>query len=383
MIITPLILGRGQAGHALAKSLCCLNVIKPELQIQPAIFLARDTSLALEKQKNINPVLCISNPHGLHANAIQEAEKAGFSAILCEKPACVNLSQLIELRSIKTPTAIMLVYRQTWGIQTLKSLINDGFLGEIITIEGRYWQASQAIRSLKNSEKKNNSTHNINISDEAKRTQLKPPGRKLQEVVDEDNDVSTINVKSSSKSWKEDPLLSGYYDCFLDIGTHWIDVVSHLIGQTPTKINGWRSYANSESPHRDTHIHLNVEYSNIFAFGSISKTYHGASNNFEINVIGTKKSATWIFLKPDEILIGEGNEKKYITRSSTEFGSQQPPFHGLGWLEGYIEIASQLFGEVFENKKTTYPNLNSHLDNLEQMLSTHWYSGVCTNKNWK
>lgn len=323
MTITPLILGSGRAGDAFAKSFACLNLLKPNLKIAHSIFLNRGCSLASEMKKYEHPLLCISNPHGLHAETILEADLAGFDGILCEKPACVNLAEVQKLRQVKTPTAVMHGYRQMWGLQTIKQMLGDGKFGELISIEGRYWQSS-------------------------------------------------ATVKATQKGWKDDTRLSGEFDTYLDIGTHWVDAANYLIGSNPTRIKGWRSYINSESPHRDSHIQLAMDYPKGRAFGSISKTYHGAGNHFEVNVIGAKMSATWEFLKPDEIFIGEGKDRRVMSRKESEIGSQQPPHHGMGWLEGYIEIASRLLGEVYEGKKLEYPRLSENLDTIEGMLKAEW-----------
>lgn len=331
MKITPLILGNGRSGQAIAKSLACLNLIRPELKIEMPVWLDRGASLADERKKYQNAVLCISNPHGLHAEAILEADQAGFDAILCEKPACVNLEEVKKLRQVKTPAAILHVYRQMWGIQTIKQMVEDGKFGELISIEGRYWQASTAERAIQR------------------------------------------GSAPSPKGWKDDPKLSGEYDTYLDVGTHWVDAASFLIGSSPARINGWRSYVNAESSHRDSHIQLSIDYPKGRAFSSISKTYHGATNRFEINVIGSKMSATWEFMKPDEIFIGEGRDRRVLTRKESILGSQHPPHHGMGWLEGYIEIASRLLSDAYKLERQEYPRLERNLDTLEAMLRAEWH----------
>jgi predicted dehydrogenase len=278
MSITPFILGTGRAGLAIAKSLACLNILQPELELQPAIWLKRGASLADAKSRHLNSLLCIANPHGLHAEAILAADKAGFSAILCEKPACVNLEQIELLKKVRTPVAVFHGYRQMWGLQTIKKMIVDQTFGQLISIEGRYWQASTAERSLQ-----------------------RIPGQ-----------VAAL-------TWKDQVALSGEFDTYLDTGTHWIDAVSFLMNSTPTQIHGWRSYMNAVSPHRDSHVQVAVDFPNSGrAFGSISKTYHGADNHFEINVIGEKLSAAWEFLKPDEIQIGEGRNRRILTRTESK-----------------------------------------------------------------
>lgn len=210
-------------------------------------------------------------------------------------------------------------------------MLQDGQLGELISIEGRYWQASVAERAIAN------------------------------------------EGKTLLKSWKDDPRLSGDFDTYLDVGSHWIDAVSFLMGTSPSLITGWRSYLNSNAPHRDSHVHLALEFPGASrAFGSVSKTFHGAPNHFEINLIGSRRSATWEFLKPDEIQIGEGRDRGILTRKSCEQGSNQPPHHGMGWLEGYIEIASRLFQEIYQGRASNYPRLSDNLDLLQAMLGIAW-----------
>ncbi len=344
MKITPYILGRGRSGQALMKSLLSLSAIQPELGIQPPVQLARTTPLKSARTESDAAILCIAHPHGLHADAILEAEQAqNFDAILCEKPACVTLEEAHKLRGIKTPTAILHVYRQTWGVQTLKSLLDQGQLGQLVSIEGRYWTASAAERAL-------TAAHSTSA----------PGGPGLP-------------------GWKDDPRLSGEYDTYLDLGTHWVDAASFLMGKAPSRVDGWRSYVNGGSSHRDTHVQLVLEFPNGGrAFGSVSKNLHGATNQFEITLIGSKASASWEFLKPDEIVIGEGRDRRVLTRKTSDFGSRQPAFHGLGWLEGYIEISSRLLTEVYLGKKANYPDLKSHLDVLEAMLQVSWKSDAQT-----
>ncbi|MBN8554936.1 MAG: Gfo/Idh/MocA family oxidoreductase [Deltaproteobacteria bacterium] len=272
-----------------------------------------------------NPILLIANPPGLHSIYIEEAARSGFKAVVVEKPSCVRHEEISVLEKVKIPVAVCHIYRQMWGPQTLKAMIDSGEMGEIISIEGRYWQSSTAQRAL---------------------------------------------TGEKTKSWKNDPQLSGEYDALLDVGTHWVDVATFLIGEMPRNGSVWLSYANAEAAHRDSHVHLNLEFSKgRRVMSSISKTFHGATNHFEINVIGTLKSATWTFLDPDEIWIGQGNQKSTLTRKSTILGSCQPVFHGMGWLEGYIEIFYQLFKELSDEPFTAYPNLRDNLAMLKSLMA--------------
>jgi predicted dehydrogenase len=328
-VITPLILGTGSAGKAIAKSLAAAAIDRPELGLAPPVWLARGASLEAERKKYGSAVLCIANPHGLHAETILAAERAGFDGILCEKPTAVDAKEVEALRSVKTPTAVFQVYRQTWGLQTIGAWIREGKLGELIAVEGRYWQSSLAAWALTGG--------------------AKPPG------------------------WKDDPRFSGAYDVYLDLGVHWVDAASFLAGGAPTGMEAWRSYRNAPSAHRDTHVQAALTFaSGARGLASFSKTVHGATNGFEIHAIGEKGAASWHFLNPDEITLGEGRDRRIVARDTSVYGSRQWPFHGLGWIEGYVEIAARLAGEITGQSRAGYPTLAESLDVLEAMFRAEW-----------
>ena len=84
MKITPWILGTGQAGQAAAKSLASLALLQPEFGIQPVRWLERSTTFATLATAGGCPLLVISNPHGLHTQAILAAAAAGIQHIVTE-----------------------------------------------------------------------------------------------------------------------------------------------------------------------------------------------------------------------------------------------------------------------------------------------------------
>jgi len=324
MKITPFILGSGRAAKAIERSLSILNASGEGWQVAPPVYLKRGEPLPTVVHEP-HPVLLIANPPGLHAQALIEGQKAGFALMIVEKPVCVNLEEVELLRGLKTPVAVCHVYRQTWGVQTLKKMLEAKEFGELITIEGRYWQSSAAQRAV---------------------------------------------GETKGGGWKNDPRLSGPSDALLDVGVHWVDSALFLAGKALNKTSLWRSYANAEAPHRDTHVQLSLDFEGgARAFASISKTLHGSLNHFEINVIGTQAAATWNFLQPDQIEMGSGSSLKMLYRKDLSYGSGQGPFHGLGWLEGYVEIFRQSFKQLKGVPFEPYPSLHGHLDMLSSLLS--------------
>ena len=297
----PYIAGGGRAGLAIARALALLPSVRPSLALTlaPVTWVPRGARLAEVIRQPENSLLFLANPPGLHARMLLEADVLGVHGLVTEKPSCVRSDEVNALEGLSQEAAVLHVYRQTWGVQMLKALLTSGELGEVVGIEGRYWQASTAVRAL-----------------------------------------SAENASSHQPfAWKDDPELSGPGDAILDVGTHWLDAVAFLAGQTPSFLRTRRSYVNAPRPHRDSHCHVELVFpSGLHAFGSISKTFHGADNLFELVVIGSKASARWEFLRPDEIILGQGTSTRRLVRSSLDLGSRQAAYHGLGWLEGYVEI---------------------------------------------
>lgn len=323
--ITPLILGSGMSGQAIAKSMAILSTQHPNLSIAPAKFLSRSDSLSSAFKSSSTPILFIANPHGLHAKTLLEASKAGFTHIVCEKPACTSLEEVNSLRNISSHVAILHGYRVMWGPHELKRLVASGELGEIFAIEGRYWQSSAAARA--------------------------------------------VQPAPAKSGWKNDTTISGPHDVLLDLSTHWLDLATSIIGALPTHIHPHLFFANSEASHRDTHNHLSITFpKNIRGAASISKTVHGATNDLEIMILGTKGSATWKFLNPDELIIGKGSSRTIVARQDRTRGSTLPSFHAAGWLEGYIEICSQMLNNLTSGKPGHYPTLRESLDLLEVLF---------------
>ncbi len=332
MKIQPFILGSGRSALAIRESLALLREQTFGQSDNLILLEPRQVPRGASPTPDLNAeksVLFISTPHALHAPQILAAANAGFHAIGCEKPSCVDRGQLQSLRDVSIPVAIYHVYREMWGPKTLKQMIGEGFFGELISLEGRYWQASTAERALSN-------------------------GPKVE-------------------SWKNEVQLSGPSDALIDVGVHWLDLVRHLAGENPLRISGWKSFKNADQPHRDSHVQLALDFaSGLRAWGSISKTFHGSGNHFEINVIGTRASATWTFMDPDLIWIGEGRERRTLTRKSTTLGTGHPPHHSAGWLEGYLEINRNLLRSVLGLPASSFPTLSENLELLSSVFETRF-----------
>jgi predicted dehydrogenase len=184
--------------------------------------------------------------------------------------------------------------------------------------------------------------------------------------------------QQSRQAWKNDPTSSGPSDALFDIGSHWSDMAIWLAGERPREARAKFSFVNAETPHRDSHVYLDFDFpSGITARATISKTYHGTSNNFEITALGSKGALTWRFLNPDEIVHGVGGSYSILRRTDATYGSCQRPFHGVGWLEGYTEIIHQVTRNIIGKDYRSVPTLQEQAELFEILLSL-----VATN-SWK
>jgi predicted dehydrogenase len=324
--IAPVLLGRGMAGQAILKSLAIVSQTDPDLTVLPVRALQRGDSLNSDLSNKTDNVLFVANPSGLHAQVILEAAKSDFQAIAADKPVCVRPEEIPLLQNIHIPVTVFHGYRAMWGTRTIKDLIDSGKLGDVFSFESRYWQSSSA--------------------------------------------QTALDGLPEKRAWKNDPTLNGPYDTLIDLGSHVVDICLYLMAATPIQSKCWVSYQNSVAPHRDTHVHLLLQFQgNRRAFASISKTTHGASNNFEYTVIGTNAAATWRFLQPDEVEFGAGNRTSIIRRQAPDESSGSSPFHGLGWLEGYVEITRQTLRAAAGLSSRPVPTLQESLAAMNVLLN--------------
>jgi predicted dehydrogenase len=323
--VVPVVVGRGMAGQAILKSLAIVSQSDPDLNLLPVRMIPRGSPPVSGQSAQAENVLFIANPSGLHAQYILEGANSKFSVIAADKPVCVRPEEISLLGNIQIPVTVFHGYRAMWGTRTIKSMIESGALGDVFSFESRYWQSSSAQTAIAGSVEK--------------------------------------------RIWKNSPQLNGPLDVLTDLGSHVVDICLHLMAEKPAESKCWMSYQNSAAPHRDTHVHLILKFSgDRRAIASISKTMHGATNNFEYTVVGTKAAATWRFLQPDEIEFGSGNQTSIIRRQDPNESSGSLPFHGLGWLEGYVEITRQTLRLAAGLNTLPVPTLQESLAVMDVLL---------------
>ena len=323
--ITPVVVGRGMAGRAILNSLAIISQSDPELEVLPARLAERGDPFASYVSDRSDNVLFLANPSALHASSILEGIAAGFSAVASEKPVCVHAGEIDKLRAVEAFVPVYHGSRVMWGPKEVKRMISDGELGEVFSLEARYWQSSAAVAD---------------------------PG-----------------AAPVGHSWKNDPKLNGPHDALTDLGSHVVDMFLYLMADRPVRSRCRLFYRNAASAHRDTHVYLLLDFpGDRHATASISKTLHGAGNELEFTVIGTRGSATWRFQRPDEVEFGRGHRRTVIARNIPHPSSRTVPFHGLGWLEGYVYITHQALRSVSGLNASPVPTISEALNVMEVLL---------------
>jgi predicted dehydrogenase len=327
MELNPVIVGRGMAGQAMERSLRIVETLEPEVSILKPTYIERGAPLARYIKAAAKNLLFIANPHAFHTATLREGLSAGFDGIVVDKPVAISREQASQIRGVTIPVGVCHGYRMMWGPQTIKEMCLTGQIGEVFSIEGSYLQSSSAQAALN-------------------------------------------PAKPSRQAWKNDPLASGPSDALFDIGSHWSDMAIWLAGELPRSARAKFSFVNAETEHRDSHVYLDLDFpSGVAGRATISKTFHGTSNNFEITVLGSTGALTWRFLNPDEIVHGVGGSYSVLRRTDATFGSCQRPFHGTGWLEGYTEVIHQTIRSMFGMGSRPVPSLEEQADLFEILLS--------------
>jgi len=322
--VTPIVVGRGMAGSAIMTSVPIIARMDPELELSPVRTVERGRNPAVYISEQTSNALFLANPSGMHAASILQGLESDFDAIAVEKPACVTVDEIDRLKTIHRAISVYHGYRVLWGPRKIREMVTAGELGDVFCFEARYWQSSSAQKSLRG---------------------------------------------AAEKNWKDDPSLNGPRDTLTDLGSHIVDLCLHLMSDQPIRCRCRLFYRNAPSPHRDTHVHLTMQFpGDRQAVASISKTLHGSGNDLEFTVLGTRGAATWKFMSPDEVVFGEGSRRIVVSREAKNPSSGSLPFHGLGWLEGYVEITHQTLRRASGLPASPVPDLTEALRVMDVLL---------------
>lgn len=272
-------------------------------------------------------VVHICSPNRFHCAMALAALKAG-KHVVCEKPLAMNTREtaaIVKLaRQAGTVFAVNYNVRFYPAVLQLRKLVADGAFGEIIHVNGSY----------------------------------------LQDWLFKDTDYN----------WRLLPGEGGKLRAVADIGTHWMDTVSFILGakirnvfadlgtfhrtrrrplgevQTFTNAGADQQYQ-SYAVKTEDFANVLLEFGNG-ARGNlaVSQVAAGRKNRIRLELYGAKKSAWWCSEDPEMLHFGNRDgANETAVRATAAFGegaagfSDYPPGH----VEGFPDTFKMLFRSIY------------------------------------
>ena len=274
-------------------------------------------------------VVHICTPNYLHFPMAKAALAAG-KHVICEKPLATNSqesAELVSLASEKGLTAIVNYNLRFYPLcQEARARIKEGEAGEIRLIHGAY----------------------------------------LQDWL----------FLPTDWNWRLDPVLGGRLRAVADIGTHWIDMVTHLTGlRVSAVLADLATFISTRyKPMQEVSTFVGkLETSNdykpvpittedigtillLFENGArgcltISQISPGRKNYFWWEISGSKCSMRWDQENPNELWLGfREKPNQLLIKDPSLMHNAARPFAAFpgGHAEGYPDTHYQLFKQVYD-----------------------------------
>jgi predicted dehydrogenase len=270
----------------------------------------------------------ICTPNVQHAPMSLAAIDAG-KAVICEKPLAMTVEEgqrLVEAAKAKNAiNAVQHNLRYYPVVQQMRQMIAAGELGEILIAQGTYSQ--------------------------------------------------DWLLYETDWNWRLDAEENGKLRAMGDIGSHWMDMIQHLTGQSITAVcaelatfhktrkrpkGSVESFAGKKGTAGETEdvqmagddfgivmFHLGNRARGAF---TVSQMSAGRKNNFAFEIFGTKAGVAWNQEEPDKLWIGHRNEpNQIIIKDASLFYPAAASFADLpgGHSEGYDDSHKQLFKRFY------------------------------------
>jgi predicted dehydrogenase len=272
-------------------------------------------------------VIHITAPNRFHCEMALAAIKAGKHCV-CEKPLAMDTRE--TARIVKLAKSKGVVFAVNYNIRfypavlQLRQIVERGDLGDIIHVNGSYMQ--------------------------------------------------DWLFKETDYNWRLLPKEGGKLRAVADIGTHWIDTVSSILGARITSVfadlSTWhkirkrplgevQTFANANGAMRFASYNVQTEdFANVllqFSNGArgnlgVSQVAAGRKNCIRIEIYGSKKSAWWCSENPEILTFGSRDgANQTLFRGTLAFGDgasgymDYPPGH----VEGFPDTFKMLFRNVY------------------------------------
>jgi predicted dehydrogenase len=272
-------------------------------------------------------VVHITAPNRYHAEMSLAALQAG-KHVVCEKPLAMNTRETAAIvkaaRRAATVFAVNFNVRFYPAVLQLRRAIADGDLGEIIHVNGSYFQ--------------------------------------------------DWLFKDTDYNWRLLPAEGGKLRAVADIGTHWMDTVSFVLGAKITSVfadlgtfhqtrkcplGEVQTFAKAGRQMKDSTYKVATEdfASVLLQFNNrtrgnlaLSQVAAGRKNCIRVELYGSKKSAWWCSQAPETLHFGQRDGANEVAvRGTPAFGDgaagymDYPPGH----VEGFPDTFKMLFRNIY------------------------------------
>jgi predicted dehydrogenase len=272
-------------------------------------------------------VVHIASPNRFHAEMSLAALRAG-KHVVCEKPLAMNTRQTVQI--VKLARASGKVFAVNYNVRfypavlALHRAIARGELGDIIHVNGSY----------------------------------------MQDWLFKDTDYN----------WRLLPQEGGKLRAVADIGTHWMDTASFILGAKIASVfadlgtfhktrrrplGEVQTFAKADAKVRYATYRVQTEdYANVllqFANGSrgnlgVSQVAAGRKNCIRLEIYGSKKSAWWCSEEPEMLHFGNRDDANATAvRATPAFGDGATGFmdYPPGHVEGFPDTFKMLFRNIY------------------------------------
>ncbi len=272
-------------------------------------------------------VVHITTPNRFHAEMSLAALRAG-KHVVCEKPLAMSTRETAQVvravRSARRVFAVNYNVRFYPAVLQLRRLVQRGELGDVIHVNGSY----------------------------------------MQDWLFKDDDYN----------WRLLPQEGGKLRAVADIGTHWMDTVSFILGARITAVLAdlatWhkqrrrplgevRTFAKADAQMKYATYKVQTEdFANVllrFSNGArgnlaVSQVAAGRKNCIRIEIYGSKKSAWWCSEEPEMLHFGNRDTpNETVVRATPAFGDGAAGFmdYPPGHVEGFPDTFKMNFRAIY------------------------------------
>jgi predicted dehydrogenase len=270
----------------------------------------------------------ICTPNDLHYPMVKAALEGG-KHVLCEKPLTMTsaeASELVALAAAKNAANCVNHNLRFYPlVQQARSMIANGELGEILIVNGTYFQ--------------------------------------------------DWLLYETDWNWRAAPESGGELRAMGDIGSHWMDLIQHLTGLPITslcadletfhktrkrpkgsvetfsgkklQVTDFDSVAMSTDDFGAVLLRMGGHARGSFAVSQVSA---GRKNRFQFEIYGTRSGVAWSQERPDELWIGQRNTpNQVIIKDPSLLDPRAAAFADLpgGHSEGYDDTFKQIFRRFY------------------------------------